>query len=124
MALTAVVSLVIIGCSQQARDQYGEAGQDASKAAKQTGQAAVTDAANTKTAADNTLETTKVTGALNSAAGLETKNINVDSDTKAGTITLNGSVPDEKQKEQAETVARGIAGSEFKVMNNLKVPGA
>jgi osmotically-inducible protein OsmY len=120
-AISLIIASMIIGCSKEARDQYGSAGEDASKAAKKTGEAISTDAENAKVSADNTLESSKVKSALNSAAGLETKGINVDSDTKAKTITLSGSVPDEKQKAQAETVASGIAGSEFKVVNNLTV---
>lgn len=106
--------LLISGCSREARDQYAAAGERA-------GKAIATDAEKSKTAADNALETAKVKSALNSAAGLETKNIDVDSDTKVRTITLNGSVPDGKQKVQAETVAKGIAGGEFRVVNKLTV---
>lgn len=118
------MSFVIIGCSKEARDQYGDAGKDVGDAAQKTGDAVVKDTENTKIAAENTLLTSKVTSALSSASGLVTKDINVDSDTKVGTITLNGSVPEEKQREQAETIAKGIAGTEFKVINNLKIVGA
>lgn len=142
-ALALAIGFSIVGCSQAARDQYGAAGQDASQATKETGQAIATDAkktgeaateaataagtemknaaANTKAASDNALETAKVKSALDTAAGLDTKNLDVDTDTVAKTITLKGSVPDDKQKAQAETVAKGIAGAEFKVVNNLTV---
>ncbi len=121
IALVGALGALIVGCSQQARDQYAEAGQDVTKAANRTGKAVATDAANSETAADNLLESTRVKGALDSAAGLQTKNINVLTDEKALTITLNGSVPNAKQKAQAETVAKGIGGSKFKIVSNLKV---
>lgn len=121
LALPVAIGFVISGCSPAARDQYSEAGQDAGDAAKQTGRAAATDAENAKQAADNTLQTSKVMSALNSASGLKAGDINVDTDTRAGTITLNGSVPDRKQRDQAVTVAEGMAGSEFKVVNNLEI---
>lgn len=141
----AVMGFSLVGCSQEAREQYSEAGQHASQATKDTGKAISTDAEktgaaaakevqaagtevknaaeNSKAVADNGLETTKVKSALDTASGLDTKDINVDTDTKAKTITISGSVPDDKQKSQAETVAKGIAGTEFKVINNLKVAG-
>lgn len=121
IALPLVLGAMIAGCSPEARDQYSGAGQDVGNAAQKTGQAVATDAEKTKAVADNTIEASKIKSALTSASGLETKDINVECDIKAGTITLNGSVPDEKQKTQAETVAKGIGGSEFKVSNNLKV---
>lgn len=123
MAVTAAIGVGIFGCSPAARDQYSDAGKDVSKATTKTGQAIATDAANAKVAADNALMTTKVTSALQSASGLVTKDINVDSDTKTKTITLNGTVPTDGQKNQAETVAKGIGGSEFTVVNNLKIAG-
>ena len=67
--------------------------------------------------------TSKVKSALGSAAGLETKGIDVDSDTLLKTITLKGTVSDGKQKAQAETVTKGIAGTEFKVKNEIKIAG-
>ena len=142
----AIMGTLVVGCTQEAREQYSEAGQHASEATKETGNAMATDAEktgaaaaktaeaageeakhaaeNTKAAGDNALETSKVKTALDTANGLATKDINVDTDSQAKTITLKGSVPDEKQKAQAETVAKGIAGTEFKVVNNLTVgPG-
>lgn len=121
--VSVVIACVMIGRSKEAQDQYRSAGEDAGNAAKKTGQAMATDAERAKIEADNALEAGKVKSALNSAAGLDTKDINVECDTPSKTITLNGTVVDDKQKEQAETVAKGIAGTEFKVVSNLKVTG-
>lgn len=123
IAALSVIGIGMFGCSPSARDQYGDAGKDVGDATKKTGEAIATDAKNTEFAANNTLMTTKVTSALKSATGLNTADINVDTDTKAKTITLNGSVPTDAQKNQAETVARGIAGSELTVVNNLMTSG-
>ena len=120
-ALSLVVSCMIIGCSKEAQDQYRSAGEDAGSAAKKTGQAMATDADKAKIEADNALEATKVKSALASASGLEARDISVECDTPSKTITLKGTVPDAQQKEQAETVARGIAGSEFTVLSKLEV---
>ncbi|HVT12004.1 MAG TPA: BON domain-containing protein [Fimbriimonadaceae bacterium] len=146
LAMTAaavVLGISLFGCSQQARDEYGAAGKEASQATQDTGKAIATDAkktgeaaaktaeaagteikntaANTKEAGNNALETSKVKSALDTAAGLDTQHIDVDTDTSAKTITLKGSVPDEKQKKQAETVAKGIAGNDFTVIDKLVV---
>lgn len=123
MAIAAAIGIGIFGCSPAARDQYNDAGQDVGNATTKTGEAMATDAGNAKAAADNTLMTSKVTSALQSASGLVTKDINVDTDSKAKTITLNGSVPTDTNKNQAETVAKGIAGSELTVVNNLMITG-
>jgi osmotically-inducible protein OsmY len=118
-------SLVLNGCSSETRDQYGAASQQAGQAIKKdteiAGKEIKVAADKTKIAADNLLETTKVKSALGEASGLSTKNIDVDTDSLTKVITLKGSVPDEKQKNQAETIAKGIAGTEFKVVDNLKI---
>lgn len=123
MAVLATIGIMLVGCSPEARDQYSNAGNDVGEATKKTGDAIVTDAENTKIAADNALKTASVKSALQAADGLDTKDINVDSDTKKMTVTLNGSVPSAAQKSQAEAVAKGIAGADFKVVNNLKTSG-
>lgn len=120
-AITLALGCMILGCSKEAQDQYKSAGEDASKAAQKTGQAMATDAEKAKIEADNALEVTKVKSALASASGLEAKDISVECDTPSKTITLKGTVPDAAQKEQAETVTKGIAGSEFTVLSKLEV---
>ena len=139
LSIGAIAALLLAGCSQQAKEDLSQAGDSASNAAKHTGDAVATDTKKageavseagtaaveaTKDAAANVEDATmtpKVKTALLNAAGLETKDINVE--TANNMITLKGSVPDEKQKKQAETVAKGVAGSEYKVTNDLMIQG-
>ena len=115
--------LLLVGCSQSAKDEYKGAGEAAGDATSHVSKAVADDTEQAKISADNTLLTSKVKSALGSAAGLETKGIDVDSDTLLKTITLKGTVPDGKQKAQAETVTTGMAGTEFKVVNKLTIVG-
>ena len=135
LSIGAIAALLLAGCSQEAKEDMATAGDAASTAAAKTGEAVATDTAKAGEAVANTAEagveavkdtaenaadatmTPKVKQALLTAAGLETKDINVE--TANNTITLKGSVPDEKQKMQAETIAKGVAGSEYKVVNEL-----
>ena len=139
LSIGAIAALLLAGCSQQAKEDLSQAGDSASNAAKHTGDAVATDTKKAGEAVTNTAEagveavkdtaenaadatmTPKVKTALLNAAGLEAKDINVE--TANNTITLKGSVPDAKQKTQAETVTKGIAGTEFKVVNELMVQG-
>jgi hyperosmotically inducible periplasmic protein len=119
--LATCVAISVVGCSSEARDQYTNAGNDVGNAAADTTEAIVTDAQKTKFAADNALKTSSVKSSMQAAEGLDTSNLNVDSDTENKTITLNGTVPDAAQLKQADQIANGIAGKEFRVVNNLKV---
>jgi len=128
---------VVGGCSREAKEDLGTAGNAAGTAVQKTGEAVATDANKTgqavKQGAENAAEaagdvaqnaadatmTPKVKNALLSASGLETRDINVETSNK--TVTLKGSVPDAKQKAQAEQIAKGVAGTEFKVVNQLTV---
>ena len=163
--LAAVVfSALFAGCTQQAKDDYGDAGQSAGAAASKVGSAVSTDAkatgaaisestkdaaaktkpemdkagadikdaaknvasaasttaAEAKEATDRALMTGKVKSALKSAAGLDTSALNVDTE-KDGAVHLTGSVPTAAQKKQAESVAKGIVGSTYKLDNELTV---
>ncbi len=147
LSFGALAVLMLGGCSQEAKEDMSQAGADASAAtskmgdaASKTGEAAATDAKKagetvakagdaaveaTKDAAANVADATmtpKVKAALQSAAGLETKDINVE--TAHNTITLKGSVPDAKQKKQAEDATKALAGTQYKVVNELTVSGA
>jgi len=144
-ALASVLGAALLGgCTPEARDKYDSAGDSAAAAASKTGDAMATDAKKTgeaaaataenaaeaaKDAADNAAKATdnaamtgKVKNALISAADLEAAGINVDTVDK--TIVLKGSVPSEKQKSQAATIAKGIAGTDYKVDNQLTVSGS
>ena len=137
-----VLGLGLVGCTEESKSKYDAAGQEISKAAKDTGQALESDAKvagkdikqaadsagvklkvaadKTKEASDNAVESTKVKTALNSASGLQAKDISVTTDNKAKTVTLGGTVPDSKQKAQALSIAKGIVGTEYKLADNLK----
>lgn len=135
-----LAALVLGGCTPEAREKYDQAGDSVGAAAQKTADAASTDAKETgkavekagavaekaaKDTAENVADATmtpKVKQALLGASGLETKDINVE--TANNTITLKGSVPNAKQKEQAGTIAKGIAGTQYKVDNQLTVSGA
>lgn len=124
--LTIILALAVFGiglggCSPEARDSYGEAGKDLSEAGKKTGDGLATDAKETKIAMDNGLLTGKVKSALQTAQGLDSTSIDVDSNTKIRVITLNGSVPTEDQRDRAVSLAKGVGGPEYSVLNQLKV---
>jgi len=144
LSFGALAVLLLAGCSSEAKEDMSQAGASAGEAtqkmgdaASKTGEAVATDTKKageavseagtaaveaTKDAAQNAAEAAmspKVKTALLNASGLETKDLNVE--TAHGTITLKGSVPDAKQKAQAETVAKGIAGTEYKVVNQLAI---
>ena len=140
LSFGAIAVLLLGGCSQEAKEDMSAAGDAAGTAVSKTGEAAATDAKKagetvekageavvetTKDAAENVADasmTPKVKQALLSASDLETKDINVE--TANNTITLKGSVPSADQKSQAQKIAEGVAGKEFKVNNQLTVSGA
>lgn len=140
LSFGAIAALLLAGCSQEAKSDMAAAGDAAGTAVNKTGEAAATDAKKageavektgeaaveaTKDAAANVADATmtpKVKTALQASSGLETKDINVE--TANNTITLKGSVPSEDQKKQAQKVAEGVAGKDFKVANELTVSGA
>ena len=140
LSFGALAALLLVGCSSEAKQDLSQAGDAAGKAADKVGDAAATDTkkagenvaaagdaavGTVKDAAANTADammTPKVKTALQAASGLETKNIDVD--TANNTITLKGSVPDAKQKAQAESVVKGMAGTTYTVKNELTVTPA
>ena len=140
LSFGAIAVLLLGGCSQEAKEDMSQAGDAASTAAAKTGEAAAKTgeaaATDVKKAGDTAVEVTKdaaanvadatmtpkVKQALLGASGLETKDINVE--TANNTITLKGSVPTADQKKQAETVAKGVAGKDYKVDDQLTVSGA
>lgn len=146
LSFGAIAALLLAGCSQEAKEDMsqassaaGEASQKMGDAASKTGEAVATDTKKageavkdagtaaveaTKDVAENTAEaamTPKVKTALLNASGLKTNDLNVE--TAHGTITLKGTVPDQAQKDQAGTIAKGIAGKDYKVDNQLTISG-
>jgi len=140
-ATAAIFGLFLVGCTPEARDKYDAAGDNLAAGAAKTGDAMATDAAktgqavekgaeaageavkntaeNTAKLADNGQTTLAVKNAILTSKGLESSNLNVD--TKDKQIILRGSVPTEDQKKQAETIAKGIAGKEYTVTNQLTI---
>ena len=128
---------LLVGCSQEAKDKYDEAGSQAGKAAKTAGDAVAADANaakpkvqaaadeaskkldETKKAAEQALMTGKVKQALLAANGLDASGINVT--TADYKITMTGTVPNKDQKAQALQLAQGIGGNGFTVVDELKI---
>ncbi|HLK15363.1 MAG TPA: BON domain-containing protein [Fimbriimonadaceae bacterium] len=112
--LLATGALIAAGCSQESQSDAKQAGQNAGQAIKK-------DLDTASKATSNDLESAKVQQALSAASGLITKDIHVDSDTIAKTITLSGLAQTAAQKAQAIKIATGIAGTEYKVIDKLNV---
>ncbi|MGC3981513.1 MAG: BON domain-containing protein [Steroidobacteraceae bacterium] len=70
------------------------------------------------TTVDDTMVTAKVKAALIDNPATKARQINVD--TQAGTVQLNGFVDSASEKQAAETEAKGVVGVK-KVVNNLQV---
>jgi len=146
LSFGALAVLLLAGCSQEAKEDMSQAGssmgqasQKMGDAASKTGEAVATDTKKageavseagtaaveaTKDAAQNAAEaamTPKVKTALLNANDLETKDLNVE--TSHGVIKLTGSVPSQKQKDQAGVLAKATAGNDFKVENQLAIAG-
>lgn len=121
IALGVAMGAVVCGCSSEAKDQYQDAGKSLSRATEATGDAIAADAKGAKKSADEALESGKVKTALDSASGLDTSKIQVHTDMGTKKISLDGSVTTGAQKNQANSVAKGIAGTEFKLVDNLVV---
>lgn len=129
------LSALLVGCSQESQEKYGEAGQQIKQAAKNTGEAIEKDtkvateatkaAAQTaqqsfeKSAANDVLTTGKVKAALMATKDLNSKGINVE--TANGKVVLKGAVPTDAQKALASQVAADRAGDKYKVDNQLTV---
>ena len=130
MALAAVMTLALCGCTPQAREEYSQAGDKAGEAAIKTGDAMKTDAKVTgevvkdaaeesRKAVDNSVTTGAVRTAISAAHDLKIKDLNVD--TVGNKIILKGIVPDQRSKDQAQAIAVGQAGKEFTVDNQLTI---
>jgi osmotically-inducible protein OsmY len=128
--IAALMALALTGCTPQARQEYGQAGDNLGAAAKKTGDAAATDAkvsgevikdaaAESKKAADNSVMTGQVRAAITAAHDLKIKDLNVD--TVGNKIILKGTVADDRSKKQAEDIATGQAGKDYTVDNQLVI---
>lgn len=123
-------TFIAAGCTQEARQEYDKAGDQAGQAAQSTGDAIQKDAEVAGEAAENAAEksamaaaaaemTVKVKSALLGAENLEVRDLNVDTVEK--TVYLKGDVASAEAKSRAETIAKGITGKEYKVVNELGI---
>ncbi len=126
----ALIGIGIVGCTPQARDEYGKAGDSAATAAAQTGKAAATDAkatgevvkdaaAESKKALDNTAVTARIRTAISAAADIKVKGLNVD--TIDNKIILKGTVAGQADKDKIQKLAEGAKPNEFTVDNQLVI---
>lgn len=123
-------TFIAAGCTQEARQEYDQAGDHAGQAAQKTGDAMRTDAEVAGEAVEDAAEksaiaaaagemTVKVKSALLAADNLEVRDLNVDTIEK--TVYLKGDVASAEAKSRAESIAKGIAGDDFKVVNELGI---
>jgi osmotically-inducible protein OsmY len=119
-ALVAIFAAALMGgCSQEAKEDYSQAGDNLGQAAEKIGEGAKKDASQAAATAEDTTMTGKVKGALMSADGVDSKGIDVD--TRDKVVHLKGTVPTEDQKAKAEQIATNQVGTDFTVSNELTV---
>ena len=125
---------LIGGCSQETQDQISngqeqakaaqqvtEKAGEAAKAAQDAGQKIKAGVDKAQVATESAVESGKVKSALGFASGLDTSNIDVSTDLPSMTIKVTGTVPTDKQLDQANTLVKAIAGDEYKVDSGLTV---
>jgi osmotically-inducible protein OsmY len=112
---------------EQTRDERAEAqdraralGKDAAEAAKRVGTAAASAGEEIAERAGAAIETVDVKGALMAEGAVDATRIDVDTDYRTKTVTLEGYVPTADEKSTAESVAKAKAPG-WTVMNNLQV---
>ena len=112
MLAGALLVMGAFGCSQEAKNDMGQAADNAGDAISKT-------AGDAEKSAANALMTGKVKSAIAGANDVVIQGLNVDTIDK--TITLKGVAKDAKSKETAETIAKTQAGDDYKVDNQLTV---
>jgi hyperosmotically inducible protein len=128
---------IAVGCSNQTRDEYSNAGsiagkalskdvatgeQEADVAAKKAQVSLAKDGVDAKKEEkqlENATMTPKIKSALASAANLHSAAIDVE--TIHHKIVLSGSVPSSEEKSRAGQVSSGIAGPDYTIKNDLTV---
>jgi osmotically-inducible protein OsmY len=132
-------SAILVGCSNQTREEYSQAGSIAGNAINKDVAIGVKVAKKAGKAAKQTLEEDKIKGeqesrqlsdasatpkiksALASAENLHSSKIEVT--TVGKHVTLSGTVPTAQEKHRAATIADGIVGSSYTVTNSITVSG-
>jgi osmotically-inducible protein OsmY len=112
---------------EQTRDERAEAqakarelGNDAARAANRVGAAATQAGEEFAERAGAAWETIDVKGALMAETTVDATRIDVDTDYKTKTVTLNGYVPTETERDMAEVITKARAEG-WAVVNNLQV---
>jgi osmotically-inducible protein OsmY len=108
----ALLAFGAIGCSQEAKDDMGQAADNAGDAISKTADDASVSAA-------NAVMTGKVKSAISGANDVVIDGLNVDTIDKK--IILKGTAKDAKSKETAETIAKAQAGDDYSVDNQITV---
>ena len=103
-----------------AADTLRDLGNDAAKAANQTGAAAADAGEELAERAVAAWETIDVKGALMADKSVDATGIDVDTNYETKTVTLNGSVPTETERDMAEVIAKARAEG-YTVVNNIEV---
>lgn len=119
--IPASLTILLVGCTREAKEDYSEAGTAARVAASKAGQALSNDAAAAKEKAANALVTAKVRNAIASASDTVVEDLDVD--TADGVVTLNGTVKDEGSKDRVAAIAKLQAGKAYSVKNLIKFSG-
>jgi osmotically-inducible protein OsmY len=105
---------------ERAGEKAREVGRDAAEAARRVGAAAAQGAEELAERAGAAVETIDVKGALMADSAVDATRIDVDTDYRTKTVTLNGYIPTEAEKAAAEAIARNKAAG-WTVVNNLEV---
>ena len=103
-----------------AQEKARELGNDAAKAANRGAEAARQAGEEIAERAGAAWETIDVKGALMADSSVDATRINVNTDYRTKTVTLNGYVPTEGERARAEAITRAKA-SGYQVVNNLEV---
>lgn len=120
VVVLAVVAILSAGCDDpQVKTGAAKVAIGAKVAADGAADIAKKGYEKTADATSQTVTTTKIHAALRAAEGLDDSGINVD--TVKDTVYLEGEVPSEAQKVLAGSIAMNIAGTGYKVVNNLSV---
>jgi osmotically-inducible protein OsmY len=112
---------------EQTRDERARAGEaarelgsDAVVAANRAAEAATAVSERLAERAGAAIEGIDVKAALIADASVDAAHIDVETDYRARTITLNGSVPNHVQRDMAEVIAKAQADG-YRVVNNLTI---
>ncbi len=103
-----------------AREKARDLGNDAAKAASRGAAAAQQAGEELAERADAAWQTLDVKGALMADGSVDATRIDVNTDYRTKTVTLNGYVPTENERMNAESIARAKAAG-YSVVNNLQV---